>query len=108
MDKIFRVTYIINGIERTDDFVPNEDNPYYRYTLNGCFPYTPCYGCCPATMADNSTESAIGAIRVKFRDEWEEDEIEIKSIISGHVEYKVPPTRYPGLRKHIKPVFVAD
>lgn len=102
MDKIYRVTYTICGdIERTDDFVSDENNPYYRRTLNGFN---------PATMADNSTESAINAIREKFNDVWgfNHDAIEIKSIITGHVEYvecKIP--RAAKLRRP-SPVFVAD
>lgn len=98
MDKIYRVTYIISETERTDDFVPNVENPYYRHTLNGWN---------PATMADNSTESAIKAIREKFNGVWgfNPDNIEIKSIITGHVEYK---TRTTAKFLSPKAVFVAD
>lgn len=102
MDKIYRVTYTIGGItERTDDFVSNADNPYYRRTLNGWN---------AATMSDDSTESAINAIREKFKGLWgfNPDAIEIKSIVTGHVEYvecKIP--RAAKLRRP-RPVFVAD
>ena len=102
MDKIYRVTYTIGGItERTDDFVSNADNPYYRRTSNGFN---------AATMSDDSTESAINAIREKFKGVWgfNPDAIEIKSIITGHVEYvecKIP--RAAKLRRP-RPVFVAD
>ena len=72
MEKIYRVSYILSGItERTDDF---------------------------ATMHDNSTESAVKAIREKFNGVWgfEPNGIEIVSIISGHYEY-IMPTSVPRL-----------
>lgn len=99
MDKIYRVTYILNGTtERTDDFVQSLDNPYYRHTLNGFR---------SATMADNSTESALAAIRDEFDGVWgfDPNAVEIKSIITGHVEYKTRPTVKFAAPK---PFFVAD
>lgn len=102
MDKIYRVTYTLSGItERTDDFVPNADNPYYRRTLNGWN---------AATMADDSTESAINAIREKFKGVWgfNPDAIEIKSIVIGHVEYKTHTDARFKLIRRPRPVFVAD
>ena len=97
MDKIYRVTYTIGETERTDDFVTNAENPYYRRTSNGWR---------ITTMADNSTESAIKAIREKFNGVWgfDPDAIVIKSIITGHVEYKTPGNKL----RTPQPVFVAD
>lgn len=83
MEKIYRVSYILNGItERTDDFT---------------------------NMADNSTESAVNAIREKFNGTWGFDPngIEVKSIITGHYEYRpVPGINLPFFKGDR--VFVAD
>ncbi len=86
MEKIYRVSYILNGItERTDDFT---------------------------NMTDNSIESAVNAIREKFNGTWgfNPNGIEIKSIIAGHYEYQMPTNpsvaRLPFFKGN--KVFIAD
>ena len=83
MKKVYRVSYIHNGItERTDDFT---------------------------TMTDNSTESAVKAICEMFNGVWgfNPNGIEIKSIVSGHYEYQPDPRCNLPFFKGNK-VFVAD
>ena len=83
MEKIYRVSYILNGIiERTDDFA-TPGSPLIASTLDGWN---------VATMTDGSTESAIHAIRQKFNGVWgfNPDAIEIKSVVGGRYEYHQP------------------
>ena len=70
MKKAYKVSYILSGItERTDIFTD---------------------------MTDNSTESAIKAIREKFNGAWgfDPESIEVKETVSGHFERKADP-RWP-------------
>lgn len=94
MEKVYRVSYILSGItERTDDF-----------TADGM-----ANGFNVAHMADNSTESAINAIREQFNGVWGFDPngIEIKSIDVGHYEYQPDPRCNLPFFKG-KKVFVVD
>ena len=102
MEKIFRVTYTLDGItERTDDFA-TPGSSLIESTRNGWN---------DATMTDASTESAIQAIQQKFNGVWgfNPAAIEVKEVISGHYEYRQPVTVAPALPffKGNK-VFVAD
>ena len=94
MKKVYRVSYILNGItSRTDDF--NAEGMSHGFNV--------------AHMADNSTESAINAIREQFNGVWgfDPNDIEIKSIVSGHYEYQPDPRcNLPFFTG--KKVFVAD
>ena len=83
MEKISRVSYILNGItERTDDFAAEGNHAAANMAE----------GWNVATMTDGSTESAIQAIRQKFNGVWgfNPDAIEIKAVVSGHYEYQQP------------------
>lgn len=97
MEKIYRVSYILNGVtERTDDF--NAEGMDNGFNVSH--------------MVDNSTESAIKAIREQFSGVWGFDPngIEIKSIITGHYEYQMPTNpsiaRLPFFKGN--KVFIAD
>lgn len=94
MEKIFRVTYILNGItERTDDF--NAEGMANGFNV--------------AHMSDSSEESALNAIREQFNGVWgfDPNEIEVKSVVSGHYEYQpVPGLNLPFFKGDR--VFVAD